>query len=265
MAFREANLEHLAKFNSSGSMYLLDAYNKQLDDDISGRASMPSHKTFAPSALRCKRRSWFRLRGTQPDKPRSTDRILEFTADVGTACHSMVQERLIRALKSSDQFEWIDVVGYLRSEGFFDRHDIRTLRNGYETQVEFKNPPVRFAVDGLLRYDDEYCLFEIKTSEYSAWNDLTDPKEEHIDQFKAYCTLLELNRGFFFYVDRQYGGIKCFELHVSLQDQEEIRTMFKEVQQYAEFGIAPDPLPTGDKWCTPNFCPYYEKCKHFGR
>ena len=225
---------------------------------------MPSHKTFAPSALRCKRRSWFRLRGTQPDKPRSADRILEFTAEVGTACHSMIQERIIRALNNCDQFQWIDVVEYLHERDFYSKFDIHTLKNGYETQIEFTDPPVRFAVDGLLRYSGEFCLFEIKTCEYTSWNDLTAPKEEHIDQFRAYCTLLDVNRGFFFYVDRQYGGVKCFEIQVSDSEQQEIMDMFKEVQQYAEFGIAPDPLPTGDKWCTPNFCPYYEKCKQFG-
>lgn len=265
MAFREANLDHLAKFNSSGSMYLLDEYNTQLDQDIQERANKPSHKTFAPSALRCKRRSWFRLRGTQPDKPKSADRILEFTAEIGTACHSMIQERLIRALKNSDKFQWIDVTEYLHEMRISKDDNIKTVENGFETQVEFKDPPVRFAVDGLLQYDGDFCLFEIKTCEYSSWNDLTDPKEEHIDQFKAYCALLQVDRGFFFYVDRQYGGVKCFEVKVSDNEQKEIRNMFKEVQQYAEFGIAPDPLPTGDKWCTPNFCPYYEKCKSYGR
>ena len=265
MAFRSANLDHLAKFNSSGSMYLLDLYNHQLDADIQERADMPSHKTFAPSALRCKRRSWFRLRGTQPDKPRSTDRILEFTAEVGTACHSMIQERIIRALNNCDQFQWIDVVEYLHERDFYSKFDIHRLKNGYETQIEFTDPPVRFAVDGLLRYSGEFCLFEIKTCEYASWNELTAPKEEHIDQFRAYCTLLDVNRGFFFYVDRQYGGVKCFEVQVSDSEHQEILDMFKEVQQYAEFGIAPDPLPSGDKWCTPNFCPYYEKCKQFGR
>lgn len=264
MAFRSANLDHLAKFNSSGSMYLLDLYNHQLDADIQERADMPSHKTFAPSALRCKRRSWFRLRGTQPDKPRSTDRILEFTAEVGTACHSMIQERIIRALNNCDQFQWIDVVEYLHERDFYSKFDIHTLKNGYETQIEFTDPPVRFAVDGLLRYSGEFCLFEIKTCEYTSWNDLTAPKEEHIDQFRAYCTLLDVNRGFFFYVDRQYGGVKCFEVQISDSEHQEIMDMFKEVQHYAEFGIAPDPLPSGDKWCTPNFCPYYEKCKQFG-
>lgn len=265
MAFREANLDHLAKFNSSGSMYLLDAYNSQLDQDIQERANKPSHKTFAPSALRCKRRSWFRLRDTQPDKPKSADRILEFTAEIGTACHSMIQERLIRALKASDQFRWIDVEEYFEEMNFHQKFNIITQTNGYETQVEFLDPPVRFAVDGLLFYDGEFCLFEIKTCEYSSWNELTAPKVEHIDQFRAYCTLLDVKRGFFFYVDRQYGGVKCFEVKVSDSEQQEIRSMFKEVQQYAEFGIAPDPLPTGDKWCTPNFCPYYEKCKSYGR
>ena len=150
MAFREANLDHLAKFNSSGSMYLLDEYNTQLDQDIQERANKHSHKTFAPSALRCKRRSWFRLRGTHPDKPKSADRILEFTAEIGTACHSMIQERLIRALKTSDQFRWIDVEEYLEEMNF--KYNDQTKELEMKLQSELKQRDMTL---DILKYYQE--------------------------------------------------------------------------------------------------------------
>lgn len=266
MAFRSANLDHVAKFNSATAYKLLKAYNDQVDLDIKEKSEKKPHCTFAPSGLRCERRSWFRLRGVDPDKLDSTDARLEFSAEIGTACHTIIQERLIRALNQSDDVEWVDVTWYLENVlGLVHNVDFFATKNGYETQVEFFNIPVRFAVDGILKIGSEYYLFEIKSSEYASWNDLTDPKSEHVAQAQSYCTLLNLSKVIFFYIDRQYGDIKSYELAVSEDVKQSMLDMFDRVQKYAEFGIAPDPLPRGDKWCTPTYCPYYKKCSEYGR
>lgn len=263
MAFRSANLDHVAKFNSARSCHLVELYKNEVDSEILKSHSRIPHRTFAPSSLRCERMSWFRLRGVEPDAETQPDAQLDFVANMGTACHELLQRRLISAMKLSENFEWIDVAEYLNVIGIDEQYNVQS--SGYETLVEFPDVPVRFAVDGIIKVGEEHCLLEIKSSEYSTWNDLVNPRDEHIAQITAYCTLLHLSTVFFIYIDRQYGDIKSYEIKVSDADKQNLMDMFVRVKQYAEYGIAPEPLPKGDKWCSPSYCQYYHKCAEYGR
>lgn len=253
MAFKVANLDHVAKFNSADSCNLLDIYDSYLEKEIKNhRSSIPS-KTFAPSSIRCERRSWFRLRGTEPDVQNTVDTGLQFTADIGTACHELIQSRLSKALGD----RWCDVESHIKSI----YPSAKCLKSGYEVRVELQEPPIKFSVDGLIG-DTTRKLLEIKSCDHMTFEDLTNPKEEHIPQFECYCTLLHVSGGFFLYVDRQYGDMKCYEMSVMESKKIEYWQMFDRVKQYAKFGIAPDPLKD-TKWCDPNMCPYYKKCKEY--
>ena len=262
MAFRGWNNQHLAKFNSADSSEFLDLYEKSRDAKILSEYDDPSHKTFAPSSFRCRRIQWFRLRGVQPDKPKTADSVLDFTAVVGTALHGMIQETLADSLGD----RWVDVGQYIK-ENLTDpeRYLLTTVPGSFETQVEILDPPVRFSCDGIIKWKDEYVLLEIKSSEFSSWSELTDPKPQHVDQTKCYCALLNLNRVFFLYIDRQYGGVKCYDVRHPSDNQTKILKEMKEVQELAEYHICPDPLPKGDSWCTPAHCKYYIKCSEYGR
>ena len=110
MAFRGWSNQHLARFNSADSSEFLDLYEDARDAKILSAYDEPSHKTFAPSSFRCKRIQWFRLRGVQPDKPKTADAVLDFTAVLGTALHKMIQETLKESLGES----WIDVEEYIK-------------------------------------------------------------------------------------------------------------------------------------------------------
>ena len=112
MGFRSLESIRLARFNSSVSSDFLDLYESALDEKIiEGESSIPS-RTFAPSQIRCKRISWFRLRGVQPEQEATVDRALNFTAQIGTACHQNIQELLSQKLGA----DWIDVETFLKSE-----------------------------------------------------------------------------------------------------------------------------------------------------
>ena len=265
MAFRSWAPQHIAKFNSAASSEFLDFYENYVDEQIKKDAARPSNKTFAASSFRCDRKSWFRLRGVQPDTVTVPDRGLQFTADIGTACHRIIQTNLKAGLKEN----WLSVSKYLNDLEQTDykfTYNLKEDEDGLETLVEVTDPyPVRFACDGLIRWNDTIYLLEIKTSEYSSWNDMTDPKEEHIDQVKCYATLLHLDNVLFLYQDRQHGDFKCYELKVTSLDKENIVNRFEHVMKCVKTNLAPDPLPKGDKWCNPSMCPYYKKCSEYGR
>ena len=69
----------------------------------------------------------------------------------------------------------------------------------------------------------------------------------------------------FVYQDRQYGGLKCFEITVSYPDMLMVKERFERVVDLAKKNLVPEPLPRGDKWCTRSMCPYYNVCGEYGR
>jgi hypothetical protein len=258
MAFRQANLERLIKFNSAASSLFLDEYSRMIDKDIDKENTKPS-QTIAPSSSRCLRKTWFRLRGTEVDKSCSRDRTLQFTAEVGTACHEVIQQRLSRYLGD----RWIDVAEYLKAN--VNDHEFEVEKHGFETRIAFKDIPIRFACDGVIKLQGVTYLLEIKSSDFGSFDELTAPKPQHIDQVKCYGTMLHIDRVLFLYVDRQYGGLKCFEVVIKQQDKDAVNNNIKHVMDCVDSGLAPEPLPKGDSWCSSAMCPYFKTCAQYGR
>lgn len=257
MGFTPIDTAHLSRFNSTDSCDFLDMYEGALDRSILGGETKTPSRTFAPSQIRCKRISWFRLRGVEPEPETIVDRSMDFKAKMGTACHQNIQKILSETLGVG----WVDPETYLREHSDYT---FSCTQNGLETQIEITNPiPIKFAPDGILFWKDKYWLLEIKTSEYSTFDGLIAPKPQHMDQIKCYATLLNIHNVLVLYQDRLYGNLKCFEVKVTDADMVLMRQMFKEVQDFAEKNIPPKKLPTGDIWCSPSRCRYYNKCKEW--
>ena len=256
MAFKVASSLTSVKFNSAASSELLGNYLFAANAEIQSKNSEIRSKTFAPSSFRCKRLNWFRLRGVQPDKVDNPDLALDFTAKMGTACHEMIQSRLQKTSL------WVDPLNYIQSL-FGD--DCIVEQAGYECRVELKSIPVKFACDGIVEIKGEKYLLEIKSCEHSTFEGMTEPRPYHIDQIKCYGTLLQLHKVLFMYIDRQYGEVKCFEYKLTQRDIQDVQDTFRIVIDCVDKNIAPDALHSGDRNCTPNMCPYYQKCKEWGR
>lgn len=255
--FKPIESIHLARFNSANSSDFLDFYENAVDEVIlEGEKETPS-RTFAPSQIRCKRVSWFRLRGVEPEQETKVDRTLNFTAQVGTACHQTIQQILSNKLKA----DWIDVETYLKE--YKPTYKYTCEKHGYETRIEIFEPvPIKFAPDGIIFWKGKYWLLEIKTSEYASFDKLTDPKPQHIDQIKCYATLLGIHNVLVLYQDRMYGNLKCYEVNITDDDMKQIWDMFNEVMDCVAKNVAP-PKPANTKYCTPNYCRYCSKCKEW--
>lgn len=257
MAFRVAKLPSLVKFNSSTSCNFLEGYEEFVRNKIATEKSEPSTKTFSPSSFRCERKQWFRLRGAVPDPVTAPDTVLEFTAEVGTARHRVIQQNLKEYLGD----DWIDVAKYI-AENVSKEVKCEVSGDGLETLVEFFDPPVRFAVDGIVRIDGEYYLLEIKTSNHGAFEELSDPKSIHIDQIKCYSALLGITNVLVLYEDRQYGEMKCYQVKYTSSDHLQVFNKMAKIQSMAENNLAPERLPFDDYACTN--CEYRKKCKEWG-
>lgn len=256
MAFQSISTLHGSEFNSQVSMNFKYQYEDHLDKCITEDNLEMKSRTFAPSQFRCNRLSWFRLRGVAPDNGITPDRTLDFTAMIGTACHQYMQSHI----KSMLGDDWVSVEDYLSEHPI--QHNYTLTTSGYETLVEFHDIPIRFACDGIVRYNGKYYLLEIKTSDYQKFSELTTYKEEHHDQIQCYSALLSLPDVLVVYQDRLYGDIKCYELHFKPEELDEVFQRFDYVLKQVDANIAPDRLPAGDKWCT--MCSWRKTCKQWG-
>lgn len=254
--FRTANLSALVKFNSAASSKFITMYEGFVQDKIRNEKSGPSSPTFAPSSFRCERKNWFRLRGVEVDPIDNPDVSLDFKARMGTACHQIIQTNLKEALGE----DWIDVESYLKSNPIPYEYELSV--GELETRVSIEDPPVRFACDGIIRWEGKLYLLEIKTADYSSFSDLTDPKEVHMDQIKCYATLLGISDVLVLYQDRQHGDLKCYEISISLSDKQKVLDKMRYIQHMAECNLAPDRLDRSDYMCSN--CEYLSKCKEWG-
>lgn len=253
MPFYSANLKALVEFNSSTSAEFLAAYRKHLEDKLVEDSKKTKSQNFAPSSFRCERKCWFRLRGTETDELTSPDLILDFMASVGTALHNKMQSELITMLGDS----WVSVEDYLKTHPIPYEHELSVY--GTETRVAITNPPIRFACDGIIEWKGKPYLLEIKTVEFSQFEDITDILPKHIDQVECYSTFLQIEDVLVVYQDRQYGGLKCFEKRIPEYTHRDVISKINRIQQYVASNIAPDKIHADDAICS--YCEYKQKCK----
>lgn len=257
MSFQTVNLDSIARFNSSNSSDFLCAYESYLSDTIKNNLNRPKSRVLAPSSLRCARKCWFRLRGTIPDVVQAPNMHLQYTADIGTARHQAIQENLANMLGDG----WINVDHYMSMLDNYP-YDYSIKQYGMEYQISIDFPPIRFACDGIVVWNDKLFLLEIKTTDYSSWNSLTAPKAIHMDQIKCYCTLLMIHDALVLYEDRQYGGYKCYELHFTDNDFMYIKARIDYIMKMVDHNLAPDKLSQSDYMC--KNCEYQKKCLEWG-
>ena len=262
MSFKPAGNFEACAFNDDISYHVLDAYRNKWVSDVRYNKSKPSHPTVAPSAFRCNRRIWFRLRNTKPNykipSDISQDMSSDFVANIGTACHRMIQIRM-KELFGKD---WIDVKSYLESINFDHPYELEPSEDNLETKIRLTDVPISMSVDGILRINGELYILEIKTSEYSTFSNLSQPKDEHIAQIRCYSAILGIHKILFMYQDRMYGDIKCYTYTVPEYQGRDVMDKISEIQKCVTLNIPPDRLPWTDKWCTT--CPYNITCKEWG-
>ena len=255
MAFRQSTY-NLARFNSATSSEFLSYYqNCILQRIVDDKQKRPSN-TMSPSSFRCDRFCWFRVRDVEVDTVTNPDPVLQFKADVGTGCHKIIQETLIDYLKD----DWINIEEHIKINPL--PWDCTISVEGNEYRIEIPIIQFRMACDGIVRWNDKLYLLEIKTVEYAALEELTDPMPKHMDQVKCYATMLNLNGVLFLYQDRTYGGLKCYEVAVTQKDKDTIINKIKMIIDMKDQNVAPDRLPSGDMMCSG--CEYKAKCKQYG-
>lgn len=253
MGFRKLDFQTRVQFNSASSSEFVSAYEAFVEEKIRSEIAKPRSQAFAPSGFRCARQQWFRLRGVAPDKPQRVDLPQQHKADMGTACHRIIQTNLVEMLGE----DWISVEDYLKLHPIKYRYELE--QDGLETKVSLPDIPIKFACDGIIKWKGKYYLLEIKSVETDTFSQLKDIRPQNKEQIQCYCAALNISDVLVMYIDRGFGTIKVYEHSFSISDINYVHSKIENIKTMVAQNIAPDKLPPGDSWCIN--CSYKEKCK----
>jgi hypothetical protein len=253
MSFKQAS--GMAMFNSADSCEFLSQYQDYLSNSLIKKEGLVKAPAFAPSSFSCERYSWFRLRGVETDGGEKLDPVLDFQAEVGTAIHRRFQRHLL-AIFGDD---YINPADYLA--GKTNRFNFTSEKDpdSQETRIQIADPPMRLSTDVIIRWKGKIWLVEIKTCEFGAWNDLTDPRERDKDQIDCYSAVFDLPDVLVVYIDRQYGGIKVYQVNIPQYRRDEVWDTMSRVQKAVVTNLAPAKIVGGGWKCKE--CIYSKKCK----
>lgn len=96
--------------------------------------------------------------------------------------------------------EWLDVGEYLKENKVTDPQVISKIGN--ETKLYSKKYNMRFMCDGLIKYNGEYYIVEIKTESTHKFNRHTDAWADHKLQATCYSMTIGVPKVIFIYEDR---------------------------------------------------------------
>lgn len=144
--------------------------------------------TFAPSYLSsCKRQIAYKKLGYEPSNPIDLPQLLKM--HWGNLIHEDIQ----RILKEQ---------GYLISA---------EIAKG----IEYSGLEFNYFYDGIVEYENEQYLLEIKTVYASGYKSIEDaPKDEHVLQALAYCKFENIDKAIILYAGRDNGYLKQHYLYL---------------------------------------------------
>lgn len=225
-------------------------------------ARKPS-KYYKPSSFSCMRNMYFTRVGAETD-PRNTEYTLIGMADTGTRRHEAIQETLLEMKELGYDWEYVDVEDYVKQkqqQGKCSTLQV-TGKRGMETHLIDTALKVSFMCDGIIRKisTGEYFLFEFKnqTSFKYAGKECVDTA--HTDQVTCYCTLLDLDKAFVLYENRDVCQLECpevFEVTEKMK-KEMVIDKIMECESYVEKLKAP-PKIEDTKAC--RWCSYKNMCR----
>lgn len=221
---------------------------------------------YKPSSFTCMRGMYF-TRTSAPTDPQTTDYQSVGMADTGTRRHEAIQEVLLHIKELGYDWEYVDVETYVRKKQKFGKCKTLVIKgkDGAETKLFDTALKVSFRCDGIIRRisTDEYFLFEFKNQVSFKYADKVCVDEAHVDQVTCYCTLLDLDKAFVLYENRDTCTLECPEIFevTDKMKQELCIDKIMTCEGYVERMIAP-PMTDNKKNC--RWCPYKTICRKVG-
>lgn len=224
-------------------------------------------KYISPSKLYCEVYEALKLQG-QPMMGEEESFESRGYAEAGNSRHQAIQKFLI----DHQEVEWINPQKYIEEnnlpfevkpnflvERLISNHpeispdEANELLGEYEVNLVHKTQPLSFKLDGLIKYQGEHYILEIKTIGKKDFESIPLPK--HQDQGLAYSFLLKINKIAWVYECRENFKIK---VAFQLVREEEYQSVRNKLNRIIKFKNDITKLERNLNRCT--YCRYKAKC-----
>lgn len=227
-------------------------------DQQNGRT--PS-KYYKPSSMKCIRNMYFQRVG-QPPESSAADSTLVGICESGSARHNTIQSYLTRMKDVGIDCSYVDVEQYVKDNNL--THLEIVTKSGFETKLLHKDLNISFLCDGIIKYHDEFYIFEFKTETTNKFWKRTGIEEDHISQGVAYSVCFNINKVIFVYENRDTCEKRAFLLEVTDEMKYDlIISKIESCDQYVSKLVVP-PVPENlqKKICA--YCNYKTACRRAG-
>lgn len=218
---------------------------------------------YKPSSLHCMRNMYF----TRTKAPQD-EALVEYNstgmADTGTRRHEAIQEVLLRMRELGFDWEYVDVEEYVKKKQEFGKCKSLIVKGtqGAETHLIDTALNLSFRCDGIIRRisTNEDFLWEFKNVVSFKYNQLGNHcLEQHHNQVICYCTVLDLDKAFVMYENRDICTLEVPEVFEVTQDMKNwLVGYIAECEGYVE-RLIPPPRTSDSKAC--KYCNYKSICR----
>lgn len=229
---------------------------KYMVDNAETRA--PRAGMFSPSSLSnsCLRHLYYKFMGIQeePENRLVTDYgPIRSILQNGNDRHERIQEVLSTFDGKNSKFEWIDVIEYLKE---FNPPNTEVIeRNGFEVKLYNSVIPSRFMCDGIVKFNGEYYVIEIKTMnerKFAMAKKAGEPLEEHINQASTYSLILGINKVLYIYENRNNMQWLPLLYNVTPENKQLVIDLTNAIKTYATLNKIPprtSDVAKNCRWC----------------
>ena len=131
-----------------------------------------------------------------------------------------------------------------------------------EIPIEYAYPPIKGHTDGVIKFNDQIILIEIKSCNSNTFEmrkKWKKPKPEHFDQANIYAYILELEKVWIIYYCKDNEELEIFELDADPKAAERIIKKWTKTYETFKAGDLPKrPYKRDSKECM--YCPLADTC-----
>ena len=246
--------------NASSEAPIEKRFINDLTYSIEQTANKGTHKpskAFKPSSIGgCERNLYYQLCGAEQNKTNNSSYSNVGILESGTDRHIRLQEAICEMKNNGIDCEYVDVADFIKQHGL-DYLEVKE-KSGMETKCFWKEIPLSFLTDGIVRYNGQYYILEIKTMNSKKFFESKDVRQEHIAQGVCYSLAFKLNKVLYLYENRETLDKKAFILEVTDGMRKGLLNKTERVKECVKNHIPPEINPN-NHMCA--YCSYSELCK----
>ena len=229
-------------------------------EHIADSSSYTPSRTFKPSSIGgCPRNIYYQLIGAETQKEGHSSATNVGILESGTDRHERIQKAICDMKKSGIDCEYIDIETFVKSRGL-DYIEIKG-KSGIETRCFWKDIPLSFLTDGIIRYKGKYYILEIKTMNMNKFIESRDVRDEHKSQGICYSMAFGIEDVLYLYECRDTLAKKAFIYHVTDEMRGGLMNKINYIKQCVADGTPPEVEGNRNK-C--RYCNYQHICEKKG-